>query len=966
MRFSLLGIFEWVTALAVLAIWPCAAGGVSARAPSSSSPLVFRHVFAPEQGLVRPVEKPFRREICLNGLWRFEPLTLPHGYQRGAGPPPLPAPRADSWSKTPIRIPSPWDVNGFASGNGSEFVCFPTYPKSWNAVQMGWLKTTFKIPPSWKGKQIYLHFMSIIGAARIVVNGHLLANHFNSFLPFEVDLTKTIQFDRPNELLVGVRGPHLFEIPGPYQSLYPYPTGSFWGMQVAGIDQDVFLQARPRLHVARLFIQPLVAKNILRVRVRVSNGSLSRQSFRLAAKVRPWTWLDRANELTAPECRSALGRVVLRFTGPREELAAGQSGDFTLQVVVRRQLALWSLRSPQLYGLIVALRQHKVTQDRKYARFGWRQWLIRGRQLLLNGHPVRLRGDAWHFMGVPEMTPRYAWAWFTMLKQAHSNAVRLTVQPFPPFFFQLADQMGIAVLDESGIHASHCRNNYWQPATWRRFRRALRAQVLRDRNHACVFGWSVANEVVPALRFVVRRSHASAKVLARAETMVFGRLGRLARMVEKMDPTRPWVSSDGDGDLQGRLPVFVAHYGRPSDWAAWVANPRHNRPFAVGECTETYYSSGPMVARLEGDRAYINLHDYMQGLANQAYRYAAAERKLCAYGSLWNLVWYGLKPLPLGLANLHRRPNLHDGIFFGSFVPHVPGMQPERLGPYCTTLNPGYDPHLPLFEPWSFWRAVRAARAPGGPQPSRWAKLPAPQPLPRPLPPVIDDVQFAGAVGGKLHQELAALQVPLCGAGAPAAPLLILDARSLSARPRPTLDRAVRRVIARGGKVLVLEVTASSLAAVNRLLPAPIMLTNRRAVSLLPNRQSAITAPLSLGQLYFAQDKNPYILDHGMAGPLVKGGRVLLKACGINWLAWTRKPEYLKTAAAIESERQAKPSGAALVEYAAGAGQYLVSTLRLVSPDPRKVALLRSLLVDMRVALVSPNGVNVSPAHDQR
>ncbi|MDE8698432.1 hypothetical protein PZH42_31560, partial [Bacteroides cellulosilyticus] len=38
--------------------------------------------------------------------------------------------------------------------------------------------------------------------------------------------------------------------------------------------------------------------------------------------------------------------------------------------------------------------------------------------------PYQLRGDSWHFMGIPQMTRRYAWAWFTAIKGMNANAVR--------------------------------------------------------------------------------------------------------------------------------------------------------------------------------------------------------------------------------------------------------------------------------------------------------------------------------------------------------------------------------------------------------------------------------------------------------------------------------------------------------------------------------------------------------------
>ena len=54
-----------------------------------------------------------------------------------------------------------------------------------------------------------------------------------------------------------------------------------------------------------------------------------------------------------------------------------------------------------------------------------------------------------------------------------------------------------------------------------------------------------------------------------------------------------------------------------------------------------------------------------------------------------------------------KAPGTDDGIFFGPYKEGKPGIQPERLGPYTTTLNPGYAPSLPLYEPWPLFYGIK-------------------------------------------------------------------------------------------------------------------------------------------------------------------------------------------------------------------------------------------------------------------
>ena len=76
----------------------------------------------------------------------------------------------------------------------------------------------------------------------------------------------------------------------------------------------------------------------------------------------------------------------------------------------------------------------KKTIDTKYERFGWREWTLQGTTQCLNGEPYALHGDSWHFMGIPQMTRRYAWAWFTAIKGMNGNAGTSACSSLSPAF----------------------------------------------------------------------------------------------------------------------------------------------------------------------------------------------------------------------------------------------------------------------------------------------------------------------------------------------------------------------------------------------------------------------------------------------------------------------------------------------------------------------------------------------------
>ena len=148
-----------------------------------------------------------------------------------------------------------------------------------------------------------------------------------------------------------------------------------------------------------------------------------------------------------------------------------------------------------------------------------------------------------------------------------------------------------------------------------------------------------------------------------------------------LDPTRPWVSCDGDGDADGIMPTSMRHYANPSDIV------RSDKPYGEGESGGAYFAS-PKYAAQFGVGQLLMSRSMAGWRAVGIEAYEPDQGAACAvhasYASVFNLVWYGLQPLELGLSDTSRPYTMDDGIFFGPYREGVPGMQPERLGPYCS------------------------------------------------------------------------------------------------------------------------------------------------------------------------------------------------------------------------------------------------------------------------------------------
>jgi beta-galactosidase len=908
------------------------------------------HEFAPAEGWVKPTEKPSRQELCLNGAWQFQPVPVPPAFRRGNGEPPaLPQPKDGAWDATPLKVPSPWNVNTWGCGRNvgpgtnqpfwPDSVYFPSYPAAWDNVEMGWLRRTFRVPADWTDRRVVLHFEAVAGQCQVWLNGKLAGEHFDKYLPFDLDITSLAKRDGENELLVGVRAHALFD---KHSQRYPkmrlpYPCGSATE-RLTGIWQDVFLLGLPPVRVTDAFVKPLLDQDTLEIAVSVRNDSDREQTVVVGGDIFPWVNEAGTDVQSAPEPRWKLGPTV--FTLPTETVSI-KSGETVTKVLRERpagRLKTWAPGAPNLYAAVVKLARDGKTVDSHFTRFGWRQFTIKGRDLQINGQAIQLTGDLLHPFGAFTMSRRYVWAWYKMIQDFGGNSVRPHAQIHPRCYLDLADEMGVVVLDETAIFGSSIALNFEEPVAWQRFADHYDGLVLRDRNHPSVVGWSFGNEL-----FAIFELNAVPKEGADAWYKQLADLGLRAR---QLDPTRPWISCDGDEDLRGALPVWSKHFGHgtPLDRL-----PKVDKPLMVGESGGTYYARPRQLAEFNGARAFESYAGRNEALAIDVYdNIVRMARPRLGYYSASETAWFGVEHLGFGYRDLARLPGKDDGVFFTRpFADGKPGLQPERLAPYVATLNPGWDPALPLYKPLAMFHAQKAALAKDGPQPCAWdhrAKPAAPPAAAAPTP--VEKVAFVGLAEGPLGRRLSALGVPLTDN---AQPFTVVDADKPNAATVAHAKRVLGELHARGGTAMVMMADSAPPA---EALPGALEVTNRTATALDPDAAHPWTAALALPDLYFAEDgADRFILRHGLAGPLVDEGRVLLRASNTDWSLFNDAPEHAKCAAVVLYEQLRKPSGAALVECAYGQGKLVLCTLDYRNGSRAATALWRRLFTAMGIKL---------------
>jgi beta-galactosidase len=898
-------------------------------------PLEFAHL----EGIVKSPEQPYRQELCLNGYWQFQPIALPKNFSATQGiAPELPTPQAENWSATPIKIPSHWNVNTWGGGRPNrknanqmywpDSIYYPSYPTDWDSAKMGWLRRSFRVPDNWKEKRIVLHFESVSGDCQVWLNGKKLTEHFDNYLPFEVDVSDQVRRDGENELLVGIRGANLFNKTNPRFPKFAvtHPPGSETDPLI-GIWQDVFLLSLPQIRITDAFVKPLVKQGVIEAEVTLMNSSQQDQTVQIGGEISPWT-----RSATEPDWR--LEAAVLSIKDSKVTVQAGQRTTIVLRQAVENQLRLWSPQSPNLYGLVLTVSAQGKVVDRQYTRFGWREFEIRNSDLLLNGDKIKLMGEWAHPFGAYIMSPRYVQAWYQMVKDFGGNAVRPHAQIHPRFYMEIADEMGIMILDETAIFGSSVRLNAEEPVFWERCRAQFDGLVLRDRNHPSVMGWSFANEM-----FAIPRLN---KFSAEEWKDYDAKLLALSRRSLKLDPTRMWITSDGDEDLKGVLPVWSRHFGIGNHVDELPKN--LNKPLVVSESGGAYFATPDQLSVFNGDRAYESYLGRNEALAIDHYDNAVnLALPYLTYFTTRQIVWWGFEHLNLGYKDFSRLPNETDGVFFANpFVDGKPGMQPERIPPYATTLNPGWDNSLPLSKPMPVFYAMKAALDPEGPKPCPWdhKSKPADSVI---APPVADgkSVFFAGSDGSPLRKRMTDWGVCLAETEGEHPAFMVIDGQSLTDDSLVGIRKRMDGILASGGTVLLMVCDDKAPTdAINRLLQTPLELTKRRQTMVSPCDGDSWVTGLGLKDLYFAEGEGDrYILKCGLGGPLVKMGSVVLKAGITDWALFNNMPQKTKAAAVTLYEHLQKPSGAALVRIPEGNGTLAVCSLdyRLASPSSQSM-----------------------------
>ncbi|MBQ7595309.1 MAG: glycoside hydrolase family 2, partial [Clostridia bacterium] len=421
-------------------------------------------------------------KMSLNGTWKFRwtlgmENALPDGFYKDDFD-------VSGWDE--IAVPSLWQLKGYGvplyyASTFTRAVCrkkskIPTIDH--DCQEVGIYRRNFTVPEDWKDREVFLHFGACKSALEVYLNNEFVGYSQGSMTPHEFDITKFLR-DGENTLTAVVYR---------YSDATYIENQDMWNM--SGIYREVYLYAEPKLCIRDFFFKTELDGGF-------ENAKIDLDIYLNNYGDKPFSGIVSAYLL---EDETVIANKGFILKGDKNTKFS-----FSKNIVTPK---LWSHERPNLYNLIIKIVKADAEYCVKSFKVGFCNTEIIKEQIYFNGKPLMIKGVNRH-----DFDPDNGWAIskeltekdIIIMKQHNINAVRTSHYPDDPQFYDLCNKYGLLVMDECDMESHGVRrkdvpgsNPEWTGAVVDKMER----MVLRDRNHPCIFMWSLGNEAGDGTNFV--------------------------------------------------------------------------------------------------------------------------------------------------------------------------------------------------------------------------------------------------------------------------------------------------------------------------------------------------------------------------------------------------------------------------------------------------------------------------------
>ena len=415
-------------------------------------------------------ETSFRYD--LNGIWKFH-------YARNYGSAILGFEKEEyccrDWDD--IRVPAHIQMEGYDAPQyanvqypweGHEDIHPGEIPEHFNPVA-SYVKY-FEVPEEMQGKRLFISFQGAESGIALWLNGHFVGYSEDSFTPSEFELTEYVK-EGENKLAAQV---------------FKW-TASSWCedqdfFRFSGIYRDVYLYTVPEVHVYDLQIRAIPDETLSAAALEIRTNTWGKGTVKITLSKDGETVIEDKKALDGEEIYS------WKVTDP----------------------VLWSAEDPQLYDLTLEVyNEAGELQEVIPQRVGFRRFEMKDGIMTLNGKRIVFKGVNRHeFSSVSgrHVSEEELRKDLKTMKQNNINAIRTCHYPDASLIYQLCDEYGIYMIDETNLES----HGSWDVAEFTKdytyvvphdkpewldmMLDRANSMYQRDKNHTAILIWSCGNE----------------------------------------------------------------------------------------------------------------------------------------------------------------------------------------------------------------------------------------------------------------------------------------------------------------------------------------------------------------------------------------------------------------------------------------------------------------------------------------
>ena len=415
-------------------------------------------------------ETSFRYD--LNGIWKFH-----YARNYGSAIPEFEKTEYCCKDWDDIRVPAHiqmegYDVPQYANvqypWEGHEDIHPGEIPEHFNPVA-SYVKY-FEVPEEMQGKRLFISFQGAESGIALWLNGHFVGYSEDSFTPSEFELTEYVK-EGENKLAAQV---------------FKW-TASSWCedqdfFRFSGIYRDVYLYTVPEVHVYDLQIRAIPDETLSAAALEIRTNTWSKGTVKIT--------LSKDGETVIEDKKTLDGEEIYSWKVENP--------------------VLWSAEDPQLYDLTMEVyNESGELQEVIPQKVGFRRFEMKDGIMTLNGKRIVFKGVNRHeFSSVSgrHVSEEELRKDLKTMKQNNINAIRTCHYPDASLIYQLCDEYGIYMIDETNLES----HGSWDVAEFTKdytyvvphdkpewldmMLDRANSMYQRDKNHAAILIWSCGNE----------------------------------------------------------------------------------------------------------------------------------------------------------------------------------------------------------------------------------------------------------------------------------------------------------------------------------------------------------------------------------------------------------------------------------------------------------------------------------------